>query len=153
MWGSLRLAPTIVYVKVWKTLRNHCVPGHSSTRSRATHTLSAHSKIGGSKLSICMRENHLRQLKMVATRIITHVASYLASIPVREQFCPPTRIQLLNTNKTSDNNPPAMSVDCGGPVLSKFMKGSPGKMPKNSSCTEMLVWSSQIDFNPSMALK
>ena len=28
----------------------------------------------------------------------------------REQFCPPTSMQLLSTNKTSDDNSPAMSV-------------------------------------------
>ena len=69
-----------------------------------------------------MRENHLRQIKMVATRIITHVASYL--VPVREQFCPPTRIQLLSTNKTSNDNPTAMSSIDLGTQYSKFiMKG------------------------------
>ena len=59
------------------------------------------------------------QIKMVAMRII--ITSY--PVPVREQFRPPTRIQLLNPNKTSDNNPPAMSVDSLGTQYSKFMKG------------------------------
>ena len=63
---------------------------------------------------------------MVATRIITHIASYL--VPVREQLCPPTRIQLLSTNKMSDGNPPAMSVDCVGAQYSlKFDEGGQGQ--------------------------
>ena len=34
--------------------------------------------------------------------------SYL--VPVREQFCPPTSMQLLSTNKISDDNPAVMFV-------------------------------------------
>ena len=52
----------------------------------------------------------------IATRIITHVASYL--VPVREQFCPTTSMQLLSTNTTSDDNPPAMLVYSLEPVVS-----------------------------------
>ena len=33
-------------------------------------------------------------------------------------------MQQLSINATSDDNPPAMSVDCGGPVLSKVHNGA-----------------------------
>ena len=33
-------------------------------------------------------------------------------------------MQQLSINVTSDDNPPAMSVDCGGPVLSKVHNGA-----------------------------
>ena len=64
-------------------------------------------------------------------RIITHVASYL--VPVREQFFPPTSIQLLITNKTSDDNLPAMSVDCLGTQYIKFDEGA--RISKTDDCT------------------
>ena len=44
--------------------------------------------------------------------------SYCYLLHEMKQFCPPTSMQLLSTNKTSDDNSPAMSVD--GPRLNKY---------------------------------
>ena len=52
---------------------------------------------------------------IINSNLYSHVqlASYL--VPEREHdVCPPTGIQLLSTNATSDDNPTAMFVDCGG---------------------------------------
>ena len=68
---------------------------------------------------------------IINSNLYSHVqlASYSYLVPEREHdVCPPTGIQLLSTNATSDDNPTAMFVDCGGfGILSikKVLEGGP----------------------------
>ena len=66
-----------------------------------------------------------------------HVSVYSYLVPEREQFCPSTSMQLLSTNTTSDDNLPAMSVDCGGPVLSKVHVGQTPPTRNNGECVQL----------------
>jgi len=115
-----------LYSHRWHTLRWYCcVPGHSNVSCWAPHTLSTHiNNSGGCKPSSCMDKlawfnTGITSSLQACTTLHAQIYSYL--VPDREHDrCPLTSMQLLSTNAMSDDNPrPAMSVDCGSPVLSK----------------------------------
>ena len=58
-------------------------------------------------------EDHFKHVQWSGA---SYIPNYL--VPEREHdVCPPTSIQLLSTNKTSDDNPPAMASLRGDPLL------------------------------------